>query len=119
MTNNLIKCNKSGISALCLRCNHSTKHYSVDYSDSESLCTSWDDCIIEKETIRVRCQRVSANKKKNSKAAEFLDNLTEFLGNAEGQNSKDIRKELIEEGIDVDGIINKVKKIVQAKYVGK
>lgn len=56
-----------------------------------------------------------AKKKSESEAAEFLNNLTEFLGDAEGQNLEDIRKELIEEGVNVDKIITNVKKMVQEK----
>lgn len=56
-----------------------------------------------------------AKKKKKNEAVEFLNNLTEFLGDAQGQNPVDIRNELIEEGINVDRIIINAKKMVQDK----
>lgn len=56
-----------------------------------------------------------AKKKGENEAAEFLNNLTEFLGDTEGQNLKDIKKELIEEGVNVDKIITNVKRMVQLK----
>lgn len=48
-------------------------------------------------------------KKGRNESTIFLDNLTEFLGDSEGQDLNDIKNELCEEGIDVDAFVTKVK----------
>ncbi len=54
-------------------------------------------------------------KKGRSEASVFLDNLAEFLGETEGQDVKDIKDELREEGIDVDAFVAKVKGVIAQK----
>lgn len=54
-------------------------------------------------------------RKGRSEASIFLDNLSEFLGNSEGQDLNDIKTELREEGIDVDAFVTKVKGMITAK----
>lgn len=53
--------------------------------------------------------------KGRSEASVFLDNLTEFLGETEGQDLKDIKDELREEGIDVDAFVAKVKGVIEQR----
>ena len=43
---------------------------------------------------------------------EFLDRLTDFLGDSEGMTTEEVKAELREEGIDVDGIVERGKQIV-------
>jgi DNA-directed RNA polymerase subunit F len=54
-------------------------------------------------------------KKGRSEASVFLDNLSEFLGETEGQDLNDIKNELREEGIDVDAFVSKVKGVIAQK----
>lgn len=54
-------------------------------------------------------------KRGRSEASIFLDNLSEFLGETEGQDLDDIKNELREEGIDVDAFVNKAKKVIAQK----
>lgn len=54
-------------------------------------------------------------KKGRSESTVFLDNLSEFLGDSEGQDLNDIKNELREEGIDVDAFVTKVKGMIAKK----
>ncbi len=54
-------------------------------------------------------------RKGRSEASVLLDNLSEFLGETEGQDLKDIKDELREEGIDVDAFVAKVKGVIAQK----
>ncbi len=54
-------------------------------------------------------------KKGKSEGSVFLDNLSEFLGDSEGQEVDDIRTELREEGIDIAAFVTKVKGMIEAK----
>lgn len=44
--------------------------------------------------------------------SEFLDRLTDFLGDSEGMTTEEVKAELREEGIDVDGIVERGKQMV-------
>jgi DNA-directed RNA polymerase subunit F len=54
-------------------------------------------------------------KKGRSEASVFLDNLSEFLGETEGQDLNDIKRDLCEEGIDADAFVAKVKGVIAQK----
>ncbi len=54
-------------------------------------------------------------RKGRSEASVFLDNLSEFLGAAEGQDLNEIKNELQEEGIDVEAFVTKVKGMIAVK----
>lgn len=54
-------------------------------------------------------------RKGRSEASIFLDNLSEFLGAAEGQDLNEIKSELREEGIDVEAFVTKVKGMIAVK----
>ncbi len=55
------------------------------------------------------------NKKGRNEASDFLDNLSEFLGDSEGQDLSDLKNELREEGIDIDAFITKTKGLIAVK----
>jgi hypothetical protein len=56
-----------------------------------------------------------AKRRGRSEASDFLDNLSEFLGDSEGQDLSDLKSELREEGIDIDTFVTKVKDIIAVK----
>jgi hypothetical protein len=51
-------------------------------------------------------------------AGRFLDSLIEFMGNAGDLTDEELRDELIAEGVDVDALIDRVKKIVGQHSTG-
>lgn len=50
-----------------------------------------------------------------SEASDFLDNLSEFLGDSEGQDINALKSELREEGIDIDAFVTRVKGMIAVK----
>lgn len=47
--------------------------------------------------------------------SEFLDRLTDFLGDSEGMTTEEVKTELREEGIDVDAMTERAKKMIAEK----
>lgn len=56
-----------------------------------------------------------AKRRERSEASDFLYNLSEFLGDSEGQDLSDLKSKLREEGIDIDAFVTKVKGMIAAK----
>jgi len=57
----------------------------------------------------------SNNQKPFADDRNFIDLFTDFLGNTEGESKEDIKVELKKQGIDVEYIINNVKKLINTK----
>ena len=49
--------------------------------------------------------------------SEFMDRLTDFLGDSEGMTAEEVKQELREEGIDIDALTIKVKKMIKEKIM--
>lgn len=54
-------------------------------------------------------------KKGRSEAAIFLDNLADFLGGSEEESVDQVKRELLQDGIDIEALVVRVKGIVNAK----
>jgi hypothetical protein len=54
-------------------------------------------------------------KRGRNEASDFLDNLSEFLGDSEEQDLIDLKNELREEGMDIDAFVTKVKGLIATK----
>ncbi len=54
-------------------------------------------------------------KRGRNEASDFLDKLSEFLGDSEEQDLSDLKSELREEGIDIDAFVTKVKGMIAIK----
>lgn len=51
-------------------------------------------------------------KKHKLTASEFLDGLTELFSNCDGLTTEEIREDLIEQGVDVDALLERVLKLL-------
>ena len=56
-----------------------------------------------------------AKKRGRGEASDFLDNLSEFQGDSEGQDINDLKRELREEGIAIDAFVTSVKDMIAVK----
>ena len=57
----------------------------------------------------------SNNHKPSDNNKAFLDRLTDFLGDSEGQSKEDVKAELRREGIEIDDMTNNVKTMINQK----
>lgn len=59
---------------------------------------------------------MAPNKKKiRGEESQFLQSLSEFLGDSEGQDLNDVKSELKEIGLDIDPFVLKIKGIIETK----
>lgn len=57
----------------------------------------------------------SNNHKPSEDDKAFLDHLTDFLGNSEGQSKEEVKAELRQQGIEIDDMTNTVKAMINEK----
>lgn len=60
----------------------------------------------------------SKNHKLSEDAKAFLDRLTDFLGDSEGESIEDVKSELRKQGIKIDDMTDNIKTMINQK-IGK
>jgi hypothetical protein len=53
--------------------------------------------------------------RKEGEESAFLDRMSDFLGSSDGLTKDEVREELVKEGVDVDGLLNRCFKMMAEK----